>query len=249
MNAGLWIKQYGLQRSGTNYAKSLIEMSCTNVRVLATVLGSKHAAPDLENHVDMLTRGDVGIAITDLQPDDFSLICDAYRQRELAVLICVRDAVTWMDAYERHMARRENRDPLILNRDQLASLSDMWVNWIYSMTDWSAASGLRTLWAVHHNVVRNPQELLHDVSKWGTQCGPPADVGYTKKSGDHHGSENVTGRPYKARQYRDIYNGAGQIAESDIDWVCTLIDEHDTRDIARPFMWDRRPLKRKQSSS
>lgn len=243
--AETWIKQYGLERSGTNYAKALAEMSCPDVRVLATVLGSKHAAPALDHHVALLEQGDVGIAITDLQPDDFASIVAAYRDRSMAVMLCARDAVTWIDAYERHRARREKRDPVILDRERLTELAAMWVDWITTMTDWAAQTDLRTMWVIHHQVVRDPQLLVDSVAALGTTCGPAAEVGYLRKAGDHHGSENVTGRPYKVRQYREIYEGAGQISADDVEWFCDLIGELDTRGLATQYLWDRKPLKRR----
>ena len=237
----LWVKQYGLERSGTNYAKALLEMSCPDVRVLATVLGSKHYPPDLDHHVALLERGDVGIAVTDLQPCDYPDIVDAYRQRRMGVLLCVRDAVTWADAFERHQARRQKRDPVLLDRDALSELVRRWVGWIHDMSDWSRESGMRTTWAVHHQVVRDPQDLVDRIGVWGGRCGPAVEVGYLRKAGDHHGSENVTRRPYRPHQYRDIYAGEGQIRADDVDWLCDLVREIDDRGIAVPFLWDRRP--------
>lgn len=241
----IWIKQFGLERSGTNYAKALVEMSCPDVRVLATVLGSKHALPDLDHHVDLLDQGDVGIAITDLTPSDFPEIVSAYRDSSLAVMICVRDAVTWIDAYERHQARRQKRDEVILNREGLGALAQQWIDWIYAMSDWAERSGLRHFWVGHHQAVRRPQSVLDQVVALGAACGEAAEVGYLRKAGDHHGSENVTGRPYRTRQYREIYAGRGQIAEADVEWLVGVIGELDVRGIAGRFMWDRKPLRRK----
>jgi hypothetical protein len=99
MGASVWFKQFGLERSGTNYVKALMEISCPDVRVLATLLGSKHAPPNLDDAVDKLAVGDVGIAVTDLDESDFPAIIAAYREHRMGVLLCVRDAVTWIDAY------------------------------------------------------------------------------------------------------------------------------------------------------
>ncbi len=243
--ARIWIKQFGLERSGTNYAKALVEMSCPDVRVLATVLGSKHAAPDLDHHVTLLEQGDVGIAITDLQVSDYPQIVSAYRDNSMAVMICVRDAVTWADAYERHRAKREKRDEVMLDRDRLRVLATQWVDWIYAMHDWSERSPLRSFWVVHHQVVRQPRLLLEKVAALGASCGDPAEVGYLRKAGDHHGSENVTGRPYRTRQYREVYSGAGRIEAADVDWFVEQVEERDVRGVARTYLWDRKPLRRK----
>lgn len=243
-----WIKQFGLERSGTNYAKALVEMSCPDVRVLATMLGSKHAAPDLDHHVALLEQGDVGIAITDLQASDYPKIVSAYRDRSMVAMLCIRDAVTWVDAYERHRARREKRDAVTLDRDRLQDLAVQWVEWIYAMHDWSETTPLRTLWVVHHQVVRHPRLLLDQVAFLGASCGDPVDVGYLRKAGDQHGSENMTSRPYRTRQYRDVYSGAGQIEAVDVGWFLEIIEELDTRGIARTYLWDRKPLRRRGRS-
>lgn len=248
VTAQLWIKQYGLERSGTNFAKALVEMTSPDVRVLATVLGSKHARPDLDRQVALLEEGDVGIAVTDLGPTDFRSIVDAYRSRHMGVMLCVRDVITWIDAYERHMARREKRQAEVLSRERLGQLTEKWLTWVYEMSDWSESTGLRSIWAVHHEVVRHPQRFLDRVTEWGGTPGVVLPINYLKKAGDFHGSHNVTQRPYRTRQYRDAYSGAGQIHAEDVDWVCALVAREDVRGLATRFMWDRRPLRRRRDS-
>lgn len=245
MGASVWFKQFGLERSGTNYVKALMEISCPDVRVLATLLGSKHAPPNLDDAVDKLAVGDVGIAVTDLDESDFPAIIAAYREHRMGVLLCVRDAVTWIDAYERHRARREKREPEILDRQRLEELTDLWITWIYDMAAWSATTPLHTFWVNHHEIVRKPQRLITIAESMGAQCGAPAQVGYLRKAGDRHGSTNVTSRPYHTRQYRDVYNGLGQIEPRDVDWVCSLVTMKDPQGLAQPFMWDRKPLRRR----
>ena len=243
----LWVKQFGLERSGTNYVKALLEMSSPDVRVLATVLGSKHAPPDLEAQVARLELGDVGIAVTDLDASDFPLIIEAYRDRTMGVVLCVRDVVTWMDAYERHMARREKREAVVLGRDQVEALARTWAQWVSSMSEWSQTSGLRSLWAVHHEVVRQPQALVDAVAGWGGTPGQAVPVNYLRKAGDHHGSANVTQRPYRTRQYRDVYSGAGQVQADDVEWARAVALECDTTGLAERFLWDRRPLRKRSA--
>ena len=244
----MWIKQYGLERSGTNFAKALIEMTSPDTRVLATVLGSKHAPPDLEGQIALLEEGEVGIAVTDLTPPDFASIVAAYKSQEIGVLLCVRDVVTWIDAFERHSARREKRDAEVLHRERLVQLADRWIDWIYSVTDWARDCGLRSTWAVHHEVVRDPQDLIRRIVEWGASPGEVANVNYLRKAGDFHGRENVTGRPYRTRQYREVYAGQGQIRIEDVDWIRARVVSRDPRGLAAPFLWDGRPLRRRSAS-
>lgn len=70
------IKQAGLQRTGTNATKALIEANCPDVKVLTTTLGSKHYLPRES----------------------------ALAQDDLAWVINIKDPISWTVAYWRYKA-------------------------------------------------------------------------------------------------------------------------------------------------
>ena len=47
-----FIKQFGLQRSGTNAVKALLEVNFPDIRVLTTYLGNKHKPTNYQSLVD-----------------------------------------------------------------------------------------------------------------------------------------------------------------------------------------------------
>ena len=73
------IKQYGLQRTGTNIIRAIVEYNHPDVRVLPTTYGSKHAPPNWPEIVG---------------------------HPELAYLVTVKDPILWTLAYHRYRRRK-----------------------------------------------------------------------------------------------------------------------------------------------
>ena len=235
----LWIKQFGLQRSGTNVAKAILETSCPQVRVLSLLLGDKHAQPEIESASARARAGDLGSAVTDLTTSDISRMCDAVDDGSLKILVCVREPLTWFDSFVRYQRRAAGRSPEPLTRPELERLADTWTQWHLALHDWCAAARWESAWVVHHDVVREPSTLTRVAGGWGAECSTPADrTGYLARGGDEHGSVYVRDRGYRAAQYRQVHGGEGLIRREDIPWALGLLDELDPADVLTRWRWD-----------
>ena len=243
-----WIKQYGLQRSGTNYSRALIESLCPEARVLASILGTKHDLPDLDAAVARLREGDVGIAKTDLATEDFQEIMRAYEMGELRILVCVRDAVVWMDSLERYRAKRERREPQVLTRTTIEDWVRRWLDYYSQLHDWCESSTLSSSWVVHHQVVRNPEMVVEIAENWGIPCNDEIQrLGYMRNGSDEHSSRFISRQKYRPNQYPEVYSGAGLIALEDVRWTTDLVKSLDSRKLSRNWMWKGASLRRRTS--
>ena len=237
--ARLWIKQFGLQRSGTNLAKAILETSCAQVRVLSLLLGDKHHQPDIASAAARARLGDIGTAVTDLDSDDIRAMCDAVDDGSLKILVCVREPITWMDSYVRYERRSTGRSTEPLDRSRLEALARHWTRWHLDLHRWCADSRWASAWVVHHEVVRDPQVLTSIATTWGAQCEtPPERLGYLARGGDEHGSTYIGQRGYRAAQYRQVHGGEGLIGSADIPWTLELLDALDPERVLTRWRWD-----------
>jgi hypothetical protein len=241
-----WVKQYGLQRSGTNYARALMESISPDARVLAAMLGNKHDLPDLDNAVARLREGDIGLAETDLTEDDFSEIVQSYESGDLRILVCVRDVVMWMDSWERYRAKRERRDVQNLSRIDIEPLVRRWIDYYTQLHDWCADSSIATSWVVHHQLVRKPEILVDVARSWGIPCADEVPrIGYMRNGSDKHSSRFISRQKYRSDQYAEVHAGAGLIALEDVSWTQELVKTLDTRGLSRNWMWRGASLRRR----
>ena len=116
-----YIKQYGIQRSCTNYVKLLIEENFRQMHVLASTLGWKHG-PHPEK-VDW-SGGDWGAEgsdpLTHFSREELVAIRESYETSELGYLVCLKDPYAWLvsfTAYESRKSRWANVKNLVRKVD------------------------------------------------------------------------------------------------------------------------------------
>ncbi len=246
MEPRYWIKQYGLQRTGTNYARALMEAICPDSRVLAAMLGNKPELPSLEAAVASLREGDIGRAETDLTPADFEKIIQSYERADLRILVCVRDVVMWMDSLERYRAKRERRDVRALSRVDIEPLVHRWIDYYTQLHDWCEDSTFATSWVVHHQLLRKPEILVDIARSWNIPCTDRIPrIGYMRNGSDKHSSRFISREKYRPEQYAEVYSGAGLIALEDVNWTKDLVKSLDPRGLSRNWMWRGASLRRR----
>lgn len=99
-----YIKQFGLQRSGTNALKALIEINFKNVIVLSNYLGNKHEPTSWSKLEEK--------AVTE-NPEDFGLenvnkqqVIEEVRSRKIPVIINIKDPVSWVNSYYKYQLKK-----------------------------------------------------------------------------------------------------------------------------------------------
>lgn len=101
-----YLKQWGLKRSGTNYARWMIEANVPGVRVLADVGGWKHAPPAAPtwDEADWYPEGRPGETPQVLE--QLPQIKAAWESGGVGHLLCVRRPMAWIAGYHRYVGQR-----------------------------------------------------------------------------------------------------------------------------------------------
>lgn len=112
-----FIKQYGMQRTGTNWTRAIIEANFQDVRVLVNVLGWKHGLPEpwpewIENHLRMHNNGEQIIRAEGLNLEDVSpsILIDAAVGKKIDHVISIRNPYAYVFGLANHWHRISGHD-------------------------------------------------------------------------------------------------------------------------------------------
>ena len=94
-----YVKQYGIQRSCTNFVKILLENNLEDTVVLTNVLGWKHG-PHKEK-VDWNGND------WDAEPGDLERIKEEYEAERVHYVICLKDPYAWLMSYSKYRNRQD----------------------------------------------------------------------------------------------------------------------------------------------
>lgn len=101
----IYIKQFGLQRSGSNALKAMLEINFAQVRVLANFSGHKHEPTSWSMMAERAAAAEP--AAFGLTAEAAAQIAAQIAQRTLPVVITIKEPVSWVNSYYRYR-RKEN---------------------------------------------------------------------------------------------------------------------------------------------
>lgn len=134
------IQQYGLQRTGTNAMRALIEANFPGVRVEPAAFGSKH------------------------HEVDWHAVREA---RRLSFVVNVKDCVTWLASYYRFRAMKARDQSPDRRVAPLSKVATAWLGhwWVTTRSHLSVADEFpsRTLVVQHEALLRSPEAVLDEV--------------------------------------------------------------------------------------
>lgn len=156
------IKQFGLERSGTNAIRALIEANCSNCVVLTTTLGHKHLATSwdaIDEELQSLETSSLeGEAV------DLNGVWKAVKERDLRFLISVKDPVSWVWSYFRYSRSKWMRRQPLETFELTSELTDKWLNsWKRRMVSWlrfAKSNADHTMVVQHETLVKDPKRVL-----------------------------------------------------------------------------------------
>ena len=99
-----FIKQFGLQRSGTNAMKALLEINYPNVRVLTNYLGNKHSACTWDSIVE--SSNSQNYSEFDLLDLEIEKIRELIAREDLPIIIHVKKPIPWFESYFRYQKKK-----------------------------------------------------------------------------------------------------------------------------------------------
>jgi hypothetical protein len=206
-----FIKQFGLQRSGTNYFKALVELNFPGTTILTNTLGNKHNAvswQDLEES-----------AVLNL-PARYSscakTIIDSIQSKELNLIFHTKDPLAWLVSF---FQLRQNKNPEIYRVFKKVFISNSLDHFFQTLDSWLQLAGeSRNHMFIHYDsFIRDEQAYLRSFAdKFNLHC-PVSNLraGITRRT--IRGAEEHTGRElfsddrfckdgYLAKSYLNAYN-------------------------------------------
>ena len=203
------IKQFGLQRSGTNIVRALLQINFEDVVVLQNFLGDKHTAISWE----IMERN-----LRDQVPDEFG-ISDTVRQeismnltsRNLYFVFNIKDPITWINSYYKYQKLKfEHRNPgleLSFDLDFAHRVLPRWAENVKSWLNFYLSNEDRCVVFQHETVLLGPSALLTQAKeKFGLIVAGDSIVdllsGYALRGTDlHYGKELINEKVSFDRDY------------------------------------------------
>ena len=104
------IKQFGLQRSGTNAVKAMLEVNFPDVFILTNILGNKHECSSRNAMAAM--AAELAVSEPELDKALVEEIQNCVGNGEIAYIFNIKDPVSWLCSYFRYQKKKyEFRNP------------------------------------------------------------------------------------------------------------------------------------------
>ena len=113
-----YIKQYGIQRSGTNYMRAVFEMN-TDCRVLANIGGFKHGK--------ITNKTDYSQVKTELSKEEIAKIDSMLQQGKIPKIVIIRNPYSWIPSIARYLNKKIT---LYFIQEQLWKYIELNTHWV-----------------------------------------------------------------------------------------------------------------------
>lgn len=203
-----FVNQLGLQRSGTNAVKALIECNCEDSYVMAELLGHKHKPIDWSQ---------IGKAVAEEElADTFGrlgaqMLADEVRNKELRFVVSVKDPVSWLWSYFRYsrrkFLRRNPKARFELDDEYVRKALTAWKRNVSSWIPFVIEHETKSAIVQHEHLVQDPgrtlDQVVHKLDLKYLSNEPQLFLnGYAKAGGElHRGSEIIDSQLSFDRRY------------------------------------------------
>lgn len=159
-----FIKQFGLQRTGTNVTRALIEVNFRDTMVLPTTLGSKHYPASWEGMAEALNH-----PLNDadyLSAQDTAELRELVASRNLKIILNMKDPISWLESYYRYAYRKARAK----DRNTKMALDKAFCRvqlrrWEQTVSSWQVLmeEARHSLVVLHSDILSRPEEVLRNV--------------------------------------------------------------------------------------
>lgn len=163
-NGKFFIKQFGLQRSGTNAVKALLEVNFPEIRVLTTFLGNKHKPTNYQSLFDQ--SDDPNFREYDLTLSDVTDIRELVQSKDLPILFQIKNPIPWFESYFRYQKKKI----LFRNPEANPEFNNNWISksleiWNTSVTSWLELSKKYPYSIIieHMEILTNPDNVVQRI--------------------------------------------------------------------------------------
>jgi len=163
----IFLKQFGLQRSGTNIFKALIEINFNNTHVLTKYLGGKHEATDWDTifrHLSETVSLDYGIDESDAEQ-----LSTLVKNKELGFIFNIKEPIPWVESYHRHYLKKAKaKNPKVVKELDFEWIEKRLIQWENLMTSWSKfhqENRENSVMVTHYGILTDARNLLESVQE------------------------------------------------------------------------------------
>lgn len=149
----MFVKQFGIQRSGTNYTKALIEINFPGVKVLSSTLGNKHNAPNMESMLS--ERENLSEENFDSLSLSFLKNCDL--KKDLPYIFVSKEPVSWVLSFYNLRALKKPKVYKKLTSEHVDEFLDFYFKLHLSWVKFVRNNKIKKFYFVdYHKVLKNP---------------------------------------------------------------------------------------------
>jgi hypothetical protein len=156
-----YIKQYGLERSGTNYIRALIEENIEDVRVLSNLFGHKHKTYTSINYKNYNHKEDQEVK-TELDDETLNFIKEQFINNQIYYLITVKEPYSWIVSYHKCYWIKENSG--LLDHNKIIKYSNIWnethKNWLENII----YQNKKFFIVMYEDMLINPNNIVNAIS-------------------------------------------------------------------------------------
>jgi hypothetical protein len=226
------IKQYGLERTGTNYIKALLDVNCKDTRVLSNMFGLKHEKFKLPNLNTYNPRIDKNV-ITDLSNKEIEEIREKFIKEEIFYLVTIKNPYSWVVSYNNCNWINVNHGKL--NKNKIIKYIKRWneVNgdWVESLIKGKSDN---TFGFIYEDLIYDPKKIVKEIAnKFNIELSKNfKNIEKNMHPGtDVHGSKNISNSQFNKKEYYLNQNYKKEIPKDLIE----LIEENMDNNILKSF--------------
>ena len=159
-----FFKQFGLQRSGTNILKALIEINFTRCHVLTQFLGNKHTPKGWGEMTDLLIEEDE----TDygISKEERQKISDLVESRSLRIIINIKEPIPWLESFHRYQSEKligRGKNPPEFDESWVRDKLIMWEEKVVSWCEFAKSNPENCLLVRLLQIINEPEAILNEI--------------------------------------------------------------------------------------
>lgn len=161
----LFIKQFGLYRSGTNAVKALLEINFPNIRVLTTYLGNKHYPTNFQTIKSLSQEKE--LSDFDITKNEAEMIRVLTESKNLPVIIQIKKPIPWFDSYFRYQKKKilftDPEAHLEFNKEWVDRGLELWEKCLESWINFSNNYS-KCMIIEHVEFLENPDKTIEQIT-------------------------------------------------------------------------------------
>lgn len=205
--APTFVKVYGLQRSGTNWMKFLLEANFDDVIAVDLPLGSKHELPRPKEALEEWRHMAERPIDTDRVPYTLDQLEGALTAGDVRAVVVIKPLLPWLVSFFRYRRLKERDAYPELTPDLAGRWTRRWIDMNAALVTSTPAFGWRSAIVDYHallehfdRAMRSLQQSL-ELGRAGDAPWVSSDRAMRRSTDEMHQEEVVSDRPFRRSYY------------------------------------------------